>query len=489
MKLRRKIALLLAALMLLPTMAACSSGEGPDETRASATTAAESSEETMLQDALPDDLNYGSDTIVFLANDTITTEDAVTGDAVNDVIYERNKLVEERLNVKIDCIRDGNAIDKAVMSINGGSADYDALVDCCWRIAPKFTNGYFRNLRPTDYLDFEQPWWNQSFNEAIYYNNAQFGITGDFTLSLYRRTYATIFNKALFIDAQQPFLYQFVEDGTWTLDKQTALAPLFYRDDGDSIQSTTGDIYGFVSNDFISVDPYWASCEVPIIEKNLDGEYEWVFDVEKLNNVADKVLALYYNTDGASYIEHDDAAAEGTVHAIFSAGNAAMATLTIEWLESGSMRDMPQEYGVVPIPKYDVNQKEYHSQMHDGFTIVSVPTTVDNERLNEMSAVLEAMASASYNLVRPVYYETTLRTKLVKDPQSSAMMDLIINSIYLDVGFIYSHSMSSFHQGFQKIIGGKQNSTASQYKSMSKAAQKSLTNLAKKLDKLAAKDS
>ena len=161
-----------------------------------------------------------------------------------------------------------------------------------------------------------------------------------------------------------------------------------------------------------------------------------------------------------------------------------MATLTIVFLESGSMRDMPQEYGIVPIPKFDVYQKEYHSQMHDGFTIMSLPTTVKENRLDMVSAVMEAMGSSSYNLVRPVYYETTLRTKIAKDPQSSAMMDLIINSIHLDIGFIYSHSMSSFHQGLQDIVDSKINTTASRYKSMSKAAQKSLGGLIKKLDKL-----
>lgn len=489
MKQKRILAAILAALMACPVFVSCATTPKNEKETFLAESSHESEEDTYVHDNLPEDLDYKGDTIVFICNDTITTEDTVTGDPVNDIIYERNKMIEQRLNVKIEAIKDGNAIDKVVTSISGGSADFDILVDCCWRIAPKFTNGYFRNLRATEHLDFDQPWWNPSFNEAIHYNGAQFGITGDFTLSLYRRTYATVFNKALFVDAQQPFLYQYVDDGTWTLDKQTSLVPLFHRDNGDGIQDMTGDIYGFVSNDFISVDPYWAACEVDIIRINGEGEYEWVFDVEKLNNVTDKILELYYNTDSGSYIEHNDASAEGTVHSIFSAGNAAMATLTIEWLESGAMREMPQEYGVVPIPKYDTLQKEYHSQMHDGFTIASVATTVKGDRLDMIGAVLEAMGSASFNLVRPVYYETTLRTKIVKDPQSSAMMDLIISGIHLDVGFVYSHSMSSFHQGLQDIVDSKQNSTASRYKSMSKSAQKSLKNLAMKLDRLAEKDS
>jgi hypothetical protein len=483
MKTKRFIALALSLLMAGGTLVSCSTGDNSDDPKDTIGTGQETDEE-MLKDNLPDNLNYGGETIVFIANDTITTEEAINGDPVNDIIYERNKFVEERLGVKIDSINEGNAIDKVVIAINGGSADYDVLVDCCWRIAPKFTDGYFRDLRDTQYLDFDQIWWNQSFNEAIFYNEAQYGITGDITLSLYRRTYATVFNKSLFTEAQQPYLYQFVEDGTWTLEKQTAMTPIFHRDNGDGKQDMTGDIYGFVSNDFISVDPYWAACEVDIIRKNQEGDYEWVFDVEKLNNVADKVLALYYGTDGASYIEQDNYVAENTAHTLFSGGRAAMATLTIVYLESGSMRDMPQEYGIVPIPKFDVYQKEYHSQMHDGFTIMSLPTTVKENRLDMVSAVMEAMGSSSYNLVRPVYYETTLRTKIAKDPQSSAMMDLIINSIHLDVGFVYSHSMSSFHQGLQDIVDSKINTTASRYKSMSKAAQKSLGVLIKKLDKL-----
>ena len=168
-----------------------------------------------------------------------------------------------------------------------------------------------------------------------------------------------------------------------------------------------------------------------------------------------------------------------------------MATMTIQQLESDNMRNMPQEYGVVPIPKYSENQATYRSQMHDGFTVICIPTTVQGDRLHELSALLEAMGSTSYNLVRPVYYETTLRTKIAQDPQSSEMMDLIINNIYLDAGFVYSHSMQvngqGFHQSFQQLIAGKTNDTASRFKSATTVAKKGLKTLNNKLERLTAK--
>jgi hypothetical protein len=277
-----------------------------------------------------------------------------------------------------------------------------------------------------------------------------------------------------------------VENGSWTLDKQASLVPLFHQDNGNAQQDMTGDTYGFVSNDFIFVDPYWASCEVEIIRKDSSGEYEWVFQTAKLHDMAEKVLALYYGTGDAAYIEHDDYQAEYTVMKIFSDGYAAMGTMVVQQLEDATMRNMEQEYGVVPIPKYSEDQKTYYSQMHDGFTVACLPNTVKADRADMLSAVLEAMSSVSYRIVRPVYYETTLRTKLAQDPQSAAMMDLIMDNIRIDAGFVYSHSMGSFHQGFQQLVDKGENDAVSRYKRMTTSAQRSLEGLIRQLDKLAA---
>lgn len=491
MKHTRKLAVVLAALLLSSSFASCANESEVIDTQENQSSVAET-ESDGLKDNLPNNLNYNSDEIVFISDyPNQITSDKLTGDPVSDVVFERNKAVEQRLNIDIACLSDSSAniVDKVITSINGGSADYDVVDAKCWTIAPKTVDGYFNDLRQTSYLDFDQIWWNQSFNEAISYYDSQYIVTGAMVLSLYRRTYTTVFNKALFTNAGQKNLYEYVEDGTWTLDKQASLVPLFYKDNGNQTQDLSGDVYGFVSNDFISVDPYWAACGVNIITKNADGDYEWVFDTNKMYDMAEKVLNLFYATNGGAYIETDDASAETTVLNLFSSGNAAMATMVIQGLESSEMRTMTDEYGVVPIPKYDEMQSSYRSQMHDGFSVICVPTTVQGERLDEISAVLEAMASSSYNLVRPVYYETTLRTKIAQDIQSSQMMDVIINNIYIDPGFVYSASMKnndgSFHQSFQALIASKNNDAASRFKTSTKSAQSALRILAKKLENLA----
>ena len=76
--------------------------------------------------------------------------------------------------------------------------------------------------------------------------------------------------------------------------------------------------------------------------------------------------------------------------------------------------------------------------------------------------------------------------KIAQDPQSAAMMDLIMDNIRIDAGFVYSHSMGSFHQGFQQLVDKGENDAISRYKRMTTSAQRQLEGLIRQLDKLAA---
>jgi hypothetical protein len=169
---------------------------------------------------------------------------------------------------------------------------------------------------------------------------------------------------------------------------------------------------------------------------------------------------------------------------MFARGDAAMATLRILELESEMMRGMEDEFGVVPMPKFDEAQTEYRTLLHDQFTVFSVLNTVTEDRLDEVGAVLEAMASVSYKTVRPAYYETTLRTKIAKDPQSAEMFDLIIDNVYMDAGILYTIALNTFHNTFREIIGSGENTVISGYKRQAITVEKALSTMCKRLDRI-----
>ena len=496
MKLTRILSAVLAALMLSACFTACGvSTDDPTQTNGQTTAADVTETETELTDWLPDDLNYGGDEITIISRyreGWTSGEIAVEGlmsEPVNDAVYERNKAVEERLGVEIVSIEEnsndpGVVVNKVATAVKAGTHEYDIMAAACFTAINQSLNGTFADLRGTEYIDFEKPWWSQGFNEVIEYNGAQYAVSGDVVLSLYRFAFVTIFNKEIFTDANQTYLYDYVQDGSWTLDKQISLVPLFHKDNGNSIQDREGDVYGLVSNDYISVDPYWSSCMVDIIKKNGDGEYEIVFSTDKLHSVCEKTLRLFYECGDATYnFKHEGLDDEQAyIRDMFANSYAAMATVRILELEAGTIRNMDDEFGVVPMPKFDEAQKEDRTLLHDQFTVLCVPTTVTGEQLDEMSAVMEAMASMSYKTVRPAYYETTLRTKIATDPQSAEMFDLIVDNVYIDAGIIYTNALVSFHDKFRKIMGEGKNTVSSDYAKLDKQVEKALGRMLTKLD-------
>ncbi len=500
---RQYIAALLAFILLGSSLVSCgvsTEEEDSDSTEKSQSTSAstnvEEEVETILDHDLPHDLDYNEDEVVIVSryregwtSGEIAVE-KITNEPVNDAVYERNIAVEEELNVKINSLEENQHDPSTLMTqiannIKSGSGDYDIVACAAYVTVNEALNGTFADLRQTEYLNFDKPYWSQGYNEVIQYQGTQYTVTGSMVLSLYRFAFITTFNKRLFTEAQVEFPYTAVKNNDWTLDYQTSLVPLFHFDN-DGTPDDENDIYGLVTTPYISVDPYWSSCDVPIIGRDEAGGYEMIFDVEKLYNVAEKTMKLFYGTDGATYIYdhygYDDE--QNDIRMMFSNSHSAMATVRVLELESGDMRQMDDEFGVLPMPKYDKEQASYKTLMHDQFTVMAIPTTVTGDRLNEMSAVLECMAAEGHKLVRPAYYESALRYKYMKDPESWDMMDIIIDNIYIDAGIIYTNALSSFHDQFRQIMISKNNTVTSSYKSKAKAADRALGKMTEKLDDL-----
>ncbi len=503
MKKKRTLAAILAALMLASSLTACANANDPEQSGEGQTYWSANEDETALTDNLPDDLYYDDDEVTIISrykegwtSGEIAVE-GLKGEPVNDAVFERNKAVEERLGIKIISIEDNTDSHSAVVakvanSVKGGNKDYDIMAAPCYTTLPETLSGTFINLRSDacEYLELDQPWWTQGFHEAVEYQGAQYATLGSMVLSMYRFGFVTVFNKNIFQNIEQPLLYEYVQNGTWTLDKQAQLVPLFHKDDGNGKQDPTGDVYGFVSDSYTNIDAYWSACQLNIVKKDGDGNLQLVLDMERLHGTVEKIIHLFYNTDNATYDvpATEDDAIWLTIRQIFADGYAAMASFRFLEMENSVMRNMEQEYGVVPMPKYDVNQDGYYTLLHDQFTVIAIPATVTGDRLTQMSAVLEAMGSASYKIVRPVYYEENLRTKIAQDPTASEMMDIITDNVYIDAGILYISSLGSYHHALRSVVKSRTNNSVSLFKSKNMACERMLDQLAKKLDKLVARE-
>lgn len=492
---KKFLTVLLVLATLLSTLAACV--DAPVEEGGTDGSAVEETTELLYLDNLPEDLKFNGEDIVILnralqgwtADEVAVPE--LNSEPVNDAMFNRNVAIADRLKLNIvsAALQDPSEqlpIDEIKRAVKAGSDEYDMVAAAAYVTAPAVVEGTFIDLTQLNYLDLSQDYWMQDYNEAISYQGMQHTATGMIALSTYRFVFVTMFNKDAFDNKSVPYLYDAVSAGEWTLDYQATLAEDFYQDINGSGKADEGDFYGFVSCWGISVDGYWASCDLPIVQKNEDGEYAYVLDLERYSNVMDKVLYLFYGYNGTDIhspitynVEQDN------MREIFSRGECAMITLRLMAVEQPDVRNMEQAYGIVPMPKYDAAQPEYGSVMHDQFTVFSVPASAASGKYDMIGAAMEAMASESLRLVRPAYYEIALKRKYMSDPVAWDMLDLIFAVMRTDPSFVYITYMGSPHHTMRNIAQSKKNTVASSCKKLNNTVSRQITKLQKKLENLA----
>ena len=302
--------------------------------------------------------------------------------------------------------------------------------------------------------------------------------TGSIALTLYRYMFVTFFNKNMFEESNVGNMYEVVENGNWTLDRQYEIASGFYRDINGNGSADLGDRFGFLTTNKAYIDAYWSSCKLPILTKDSENYYVYSIDKDRMIVAVDKILNLWYNCPGSYIVESvSDSADQKAGASALAEGRAAMVTLRLVSVESDELKNMDDKYGIIPIPKLDEYQDRYYTFLHDQFTAFGIVSTVKEDRLQMMGAVLEAMASESYKSVIPVYYDIALKYRYAKDEESGRMLDMIYASIYIDPGVLYTKVLSSVHQQLREIIRSKNNAVVSTFKTLDKVVEKQVKTL------------
>ena len=100
------------------------------------------------------------------------------------------------------------------------------------------------------------------------------------------------------------------------------------------------------------------------------------------------------------------------------------------------MREMRDDFGILPYPKYDEAQESYQTYICDGNTTgFSIPITADAEKSGMILS-----AERPRNVVRQTrVLRPRLKGKAARDNDSVAMLDIIFNSIGDDFTQFYAY--------------------------------------------------
>lgn len=455
---KKILAVLLCAALTVPALVSCSESGTNTETSTDTKNEVQTSEEgenaedagdeERIRPDIPEKADYGGDNINFLVwthsawQNTVREyrdiyAEGITGEAINDVVYNRNVLIETNYNVAItEDKQDLGQIDSLVSkAVTAGDTNYDVVYPRLYEAASMYQKNYFINLYDVPHIDFSKPWWDSNCVDSMSICGILPAVATSINVNDKDATVAVAFSKDEAENYGVEDLYTAVREGRWTLDLISSIAEATYRDlDGNGV-ITVDDFYGLLGGSDV-MSAFWHGGGGQLCTKDENGLFTFSFGSERDINVAVKVVNLMNqvwfmnhhlisNTDDAYYTQ------------LFETGHGMFFWMRLD--EVTNMRNGDTEFGILPTPKYEEAQELYYSFVSQHTTgILSIPLTVSGDALDELGIVLEALAAESHYTLIPEYIESSLKTKYSRDAESGGMLDIIINNRIFDPMFIYN---------------------------------------------------
>ena len=488
MKLTKKIlALMLVLCFIGLALVACGPKPGSDETDAGAnngnsgnkTTETETNVygEPSFTTAIPyDDLDFeGEELVMLLRNNIQNTREwykESPEDELDEAIAMRNEAVCESLNVEITFeFLDGNGMDHTAY-VNGLmsyiSTDvqsdlhyYDIGCNFSYYTTSAAIRDYAANFMDTEqfpYFDFSLPCWNQTIIEDTTFNGRLHYVAGDSNISMFDAAMIMWHNKTLYDEKREPTDHENMQDlaleGLWTYDELYRWASRLYEDSNGTTGKQSDDTYGFGA---FGRNPCPADClpyawDLTLLVENNDQTHE--FNIVG-NDKAESALEKYRNLLAANGCTMSAGLEANTSN--FAAGHYVFYNDRLFWNYEQNMkiREMDDKYGLLPMPKYDIEQEQYGTTSQDYYNLYMIIDHAESTiktKGEAISAFLQLANEESYTGVRGYYFNRVIKPKFFGTDDSEgtvtksiALFDIIISNIEFDFMTIYSMPLNNIN--------------------------------------------
>lgn len=496
MKVKRLCAILFLAI-LCSYLFSCTPNSSETGQTTTADTSTAGTDKTYIPDDLPDDLGFDNTELTWLVGDYASAywsdfySETMTGDRVSDAIRQTKIKVEERLQVKINMIRNQFVYDTRQQYFNmvqnsflSASGDFDIISGI--GIGHMILQGdYLHNLADNTYIDLGKPWWNQSINDMMS-DGSVYMTTGDGTLSGLKYTYAVFFNQDLLEDFNKDVdLYQLVKSGTWTLDQMLMIIENTYQDLNGNSTPDYGDVFGVSFADSNTYTGFMKGSGINIIEVTADENRPYVltYGNELVTTVTQKLQAFINANENvyaaglpSSEAYHD--VGDGTLTSRSFADGSAVFTFGRLNDAATLLADADFQYGILPYPKFSETQARYGTGVQR-CAFFHIPADCKDEDMS--GAVLEAWSSECYRSVVPEYFELMLKVRYSSGTQMAEMFDIIHDSVQFDFGEIFADALSSPAVQFKLSLSKSSDSWTVRYGTYRDVWEQKLLELTNKL--------
>ncbi len=360
--------------------------------------------------------------------------DKLTGETVNDALFNRDIDIESRYNIDITYQQEADTT-KLKNSVLAGDSAYNLVMTTLLGtggLQGLQSSGVLANLCEVPQLSLDQSWWSPLMYESLQLQGAMYYTTGDMAPSIYQAPCCMFLNLKLYGNYDiQTDIYDLVINGKWTWDELYQITADMDSDlNNDGKLDLYEDSFGFImSPGGLTAQAFLGGAGINLCEITEDGDDialtlgENAADYNKIDNmirgmkslkqkVLNDMINVTFKNDRALILQH--ALESAVVH----------------------LRDMESDFLVLPDPKADEAQEHYRSFVSGwvaGF--VGIPGDAEPETTG---LITEAMARYSHEYIRPAAYDMVYKEKTTRDPRSAEVLDILFDNLYIDFASVYN---------------------------------------------------
>ena len=449
---KRKITAVLLLIAMLCSMAACSeSGTNTEDTSSSSgdtapaaggeTTPAEEDAAEDYAEYMPTSTYNGASFSILNSSDQgwcleLVDTDETVGEIFNDTIYDRNIKIEELLGVSISAYESGDVGGEIKKAVAAGDTTHSIAYPGLSTAASLAVSDNLIELSGVEGFHLDMPWWDEASIDTLTIKDKLYFAENEINIQYNEATWVLYFNKQLITQFNLTSPYELVRENEWTMDKMHEMMGAVASDaNGDGVLSAPDDYFGFSTHTSSFMGMLAGSGQMLIVP---DGEGGYVSNMtnEKMVDIAAKIGSII--NDMEATVMPDRFPGAGTTdnewaRMTFYNGHSLFYGEVIG--KFAELRDMEQDFGLIPFPKYETSQEYYTCNVLSSALCYAIPASGVDIRM--AADVTEAVAIESLIKLRPAYLVATITGKSMRDEESREMLELIMEYRIYEIGDIF----------------------------------------------------
>ena len=351
--------------------------------------------------------------------------DELTGDTMNDAVFERTTMTEDYLGVEITYDNTVPIQDMFGLIKNAATAGDDAyqlvLLHVMEGVGATVSEGLLLDWNVIEAVDMTRDYWNHNIVDELELYGKNYIVRSNYMVS---NPLVVFVNNRMIADNQLENPYMLVRDGKWDLDTMVSMAEKVAQDsNGDGLMDEK-DIYGYATMMDWQLTGYLYAGGMTLCTH--DGENLVIaLNNEKTINYCQKVYDFLHAPSTFGFAMRGDVSMDITSdQCLFNTGNIDNMLY---------YRDSEVEIGILPYPKYDAAQERY--MQYDLGGLMCMPMMVKEREM--AGQVVEMLSYYSMETTVPAYYTVLFGEKLARDVDSVEMLSIVFDNIVYDAGMNY----------------------------------------------------